>query len=230
MARQPQPGPSFSQQYAMAQWFMQFPALTLMVFLRRDIGYRMLKPGILLAVFGLLAMVTILATPGNEAARPVDLLIFAGVGFMAGIAQRIRRWWDIERNVRQHTFYIGTSPFNQRWTPAFFRRNRRTARLLDPLFCAAIGLALLPFSRALAVWLIFSAFCLRVFEDITFNRERTQELDMADGLIDSQIQGENVEHFSGPSADGQTPPAEPGFPTGIGEDIKAKVRNRKTKL
>ena len=68
------------QQYAMAQAFMKFPALTLMVILRRDLGYRLLNPLVLIAVFGVLAVVAILAMPGNEAARPVDLLIFAGLG------------------------------------------------------------------------------------------------------------------------------------------------------
>jgi len=212
------------QNYALAKWFTQFPALTLMVLLRRDLGYRLLNPAVLLAVFGILAVVTILATPGNEAARPVDLLIFAALGFCNGIAQRIRRWWDMERNVRQHSYYIGTSPFHKHWLPAFFRRNRRSARLLDPLFCAAIGLALLPFSHALALWLIFSAFCLRAYEDTIFNRERTQELDISDGLIESQIQGEHVERYSEPSAAGQNPPAEAGVPTGIGEDIKPKIK------
>lgn len=229
MAREPKPGPTFMQQYAMAQAFMKFPALTLMVFLRRDLGYRLLNPLVLIAVFGVLAVVAILAMPGNEAARPVDLLIFAGLGFLSGIAQRIRRWLEMERNVRQHSYYIGSSPFNQRWLPDFFRRHRRTARLLDPLFCAAIGLSLLPFSRALAMWLIFSAFCLRAYEDGIFNRERTQELDISDGLIESKIQGDNVEHFSEPTGPGQNPPAEAGVPTGIADDIHEHVKRRKKK-
>jgi hypothetical protein len=217
------------QNYAMAQWLMQFPALTLMVFLRRDIGYRLLNPLILMAVFGILAVVSILAMPGHEAARPVDLLIFAGLGFVAGIAQHIRRWWDRERNVRLHSYYIGTSPFEQRWLPAFFRRHRRAARFLDPLACAAIGLALLPFSRVLALWLVFSAFCLRVYEDGIFNREQKQALDIADSLIENEGQSRTIEQFSEPSAPGQTPPAEAGVPTGIGADIYEQVKRRKNK-
>ena len=209
------------QRYAMAQWFMQFPALTLMVFLRSDIGYRLLNPGVLLAVFGLLAVVAILAMPGNQTARPVGLLIFAVLGFFSGIAQKIRRWRDLERNVRQHSYYVGTSPFDQ-WLPAL-RRQRRSARLLDPLCCTAIGFALLPISSALALWLIFSAFCLAAHENAIFNRKRTQELDTGDGMIDSQIQGEYVERYSEPTTDGQTPPAEAGVQTGISDDISEQV-------
>jgi hypothetical protein len=229
MARQPKPGPTFMEQYAMAQAFMKFPALTLMVFLRRDLGYRLLNPLVLIAVFGVLAVIAILAMPGNEAARPVDLLIFTGLGFFSGLAQRIRRWREMERNVRQHSYYIGTSPFDQHWMPAFFRRHRRTARIIDPLVCAAIGLALLPFSRALALWLIFSAFCLRAYEDGIFNRERNQELDMTDGLIESNLQGEHVERYAEPSTHGQNPPAEPSVPTGLGDDIQAHVKRRQKK-
>jgi hypothetical protein len=216
------------QKFAMAEWFMQFPSLTLCVFLRNDIGYRLLNPGVLLAVFGLLAVVAILAMPGNQTARPVALLIFAVLGFFKGIAQKIRRWRDLERNVRQHSYYVGTSPFDQ-WLPAFFRHNRRTARLLDPLVCAAIGLALLPIFRALALWIIFSAFCLAAHENAIFNRKRTQELDTADGLIDSQIQGEHVERYSEPSDAGQTPPAEAGVQTGIADDISEQVKKQKTR-
>ena len=59
-----------------------------------------------------------------------------------------------------------------------------------------------------------------------FQPERTQELDMADGLIDSEIQGEMSSNFPN-----RPPPANPdrrgGLPTGIGEDIK--VKNQKTR-
>jgi len=229
MRPQPNQGPTFTQHFAMAKWFMQFPALTLMVFLRRDIGYRLLNPGVLLAVFGLLAVVAILAMPGSQTARPIGLLIFAALGFFSGIAQRIRRWRDLERSVRLHSYYVGTSPFDQRWLPAFFRRQRRSARLLDPLFCTAIGLALLPISHALALWLIFSAFCLRAYEDGIFNQKRAQELDTADGLIESEIQGAHVEQFSEPYAPGDAPPAEAGVQTGIADDISEQVKKQKTR-
>jgi hypothetical protein len=229
MAREPKPGPTFAQQYAMAQAFMKFPALTLMVFLRRDLGYRLLNPLVLFAVFGVLAVIAILAMPGNEAARPVDLLIFAGLGFFSGLAQRFRRWREMERNVRQHSYYIGTSPFDQHWMPVFFRRHRRTARILDPVVCAAIGLALLPFSRALALWLIFSAFCLRAHEDGIFNRERNEQLDTSDSLIESEIQGQTVESFSQPPDPNQNPPAEPSVPTGLGDDIQTHLKRRQKK-
>ncbi len=168
--------------FAFVQWAIKFPALTLMVITRRDIGYRLLNPLILIAVFGLLAVVTIVATPGNEAANPMHLLIFCGVGFFNGLAQRIRRWRDVNRGVASHSYYIGSSPFDFRWLPYFVRRNRRVSRYLEPALWAGIGLALFPYSRALAVWLVFAAFCLKGFEDQVFRRERNRDLDLGDNI------------------------------------------------
>jgi len=97
MPQQPQQSPSFIQQYQFAKWLTQFPALSLIIYLRRDIGIRLLNPLVLLATFGLLFVVAVLATPGNEAARPMDLAVFAVIGFLNGLAQLIRRWWNLNR-------------------------------------------------------------------------------------------------------------------------------------
>src|ERR1700690_2789009 len=176
MKQQQPSGPSFMETYAFVQWGMKFPALTLMVLTRTGIGYRLVNPLTLMAVFGLLAVVTILATPGNEAAHPEHLLIFTGVGFVSGLVQRIRRWSDLNRGVIHHSQYIGTSRLDFPWLPHFVRRNRRVARYVEPVVFAGIGLTLLPYSHALAMWLVFAAFCLRGFEDQVFRRERNRDL------------------------------------------------------
>lgn len=215
--------------FAFVQWAMKFPALTLMVLTRRDMGYRFLHPLMLIAVFGLLAVVTILATPGHEAAHPIHLLIFAGVGFANGIAQRIRRWRDVNRGVNHHSYYIGSSPFDFRWLPYFARRNRRPARYIEPLFWAGIGLTLFPFSRALAMWVIFAAFCLRGFEDQIFRRQRNRELDLSDNIIIAENQARVLEQYE----QAQNPPqhqTSPGIPTGLGDDISKKVQKNNPSL
>lgn len=210
------------ESFAFVQWAMKFPALTLMVITRRDIGYRLLNPLILIAVFGLLAVVTIVATPGNEAARPMHLLIFCGVGFFNGLAQRIRRWKDVNRGGIHHSYYIGSSPFDFRWLPYFVRRNRRVARYCEPVFWAGVGLALFPYSRALAMWLVFAAFCLKGFEGQVFRRERNRDLDLTDSIIISEDQARLLDQYEqGLNAPQQN--SSPTIPTGIGADIKAKV-------
>ena len=213
---------------AFAQWLMQFPALTVMVFLRRDLGYRLLNPLSLIAVTGLLVVVAVLAQPGHADAQPIFLLVFALWAFIVGMFQRVQRWRELNRAVRQHSYYIGTSPFDFRWLPVVCRRNRRIARFIDPIFCALIGLAFFPFSHALAMWLVFSAFCLRSYEYTIHQKQRSLNLDTVDGLIVSEIQAETVEHFEqAPDARQQQP--ETGIPTGLGQDIQDHIRRRRTK-
>lgn len=226
MPPQPNPAPSLFQQYQQAKWLIQFPALTLMVLLRRDLGYRLLNPLVLLAVFGGLFVVAVLAMPGNEANRPTDLAVFAVAGFVIGIAQRIRRWSDLGRNAPQHSYYVGTSPFERNWLPAVFRYNRRAARFLDPFFCAGLGMALLNVSRALGMWLIFSAFCLRAHEFTLHERRRNLELDITDSLVESEIQAQFFERrANGQSTSPETPSA--AVPTGLGDDIAKKLKANK---
>ena len=223
MRKQQSSGPSFLESYAFAQWAIRFPALTLMVLTRPDIGYRLVNPLTLIAVFGLLAVVTVLATPGHEAAHPEHLLIFAGVGFISGIAQRIRRWSELNRGEIRHSYYIGTSRLAFRWLPQSLHKNRRVARFLEPALFAGIGLALLPYSQALAMWLCLASFCLRAFEDQVFQRERSRDLDLMDSVIVAQEQTRVLERYE----QAQNPPqhqATPGIPSGLAKDIQAKIK------
>ncbi len=223
MPAQPSQGPSFLQQYAFVQWGIQFPALTVITILRRDIGYRLVHPLKLIAVMGLLAVIAILAMPGNEDARPVDLLIFALISFALGIYQRIRRWFEMNSGVMEFTYYVGSSPFDFRWLPNFVRRNRRVARYVDPIFCAALGLALFPFSRALAMWLVFSGLALRSYEDQIFRRERNRDLDLVDSLIITQRQARVFEQYE-QTLNERGQQTNSGVPTGLGEDIESQIK------
>ena len=223
MPPQPQQGRTLREQLELTQWLMQFPALTVMVWLRRDIGYRLLNPLGLLAVTAFLLFFSALAQSRNGDNQPVFLLLFAVVTFILGISQRIRRWREINRGVRQHSYYLGTSPFDGlRWLPNFCRRNRRIARFVDPIFCAVIGLALIPVSPILTLWLVFAGACLRSFEYTVHQREWNLALDTVDSIIISEVQGRTVEQFEETPA---TPPQQPttGLPTGIGNDIRDKI-------
>jgi len=222
MKQQQSSGPSFLDTFLFVQWGIRFPALTIMTITRPDIGIRLLNPLVLVATFGLFAAVAILATPGNEAARPTDLLLFLAVGFASGIAQRIRRCWDYDRGVTRHSYYIGTSFLEFRWLPSGIRRYRRVPRLIEPVICAGIGLALFPYSRALGMWLVFAAFCLRGFEDQVFRRERNRDLDLMDSIIVAEEQTRVLEQYE----QAKNPPkqqASPGIPSGLGPDLQAKI-------
>jgi hypothetical protein len=227
MPPQPTQQSSFLEKYSLITSLMQFPALTVMVCLRRDIGYRLLNPLQLIVVFGLLFVLAILAMPGNEAARPIDLAIFAGIAFVNGLCQRVRRWIQLARGHNHLSYYVGSSPFDFRWLPDFARRNRRVARFVDPIFCAAVGLMLFPFSRALGMWLVFSGLCLRAYEDQIFRRERNRDLDIIDSLIISEHQSETLEQFEQSQAPAQFQP-DAGIPTGLGDDVQTQINQRKS--
>ena len=97
----------------------------------------------------------VLAQPGNENAEPIALFYFGICFFVLAVAQRIKRWFQFNRAVRQHSYYIGTSPFAFRWLPAFMHRNRRVARFIDPtILCSrrCCLLSLVARTRLLAVF------------------------------------------------------------------------------
>jgi hypothetical protein len=227
--QQESPIPSFRQCYAFVHWLLPYPALSILVCLRADLGYRLLNPFALLATCGAVAILTMLATPGHEAGRPYDLLIFLGIAFFNGIVQKVRGWRRLNRGgLQDHSYYLGTSPFNFRWLPFSVRRNRRVARYIDPLFFALIGTALLPVSRFLALYLIFAAFCLRACEHIAWSNKRNRDWDLNDSFNLSQQQAETMEQFE------QSPAAHPqkseAIPTGVGSDISKKIKSQNPSL
>src|ERR1017187_10414223 len=227
MPLQPPEKPSFTQKLATAQSWTRLPALTIIVVLRRDLGFRLLNPLPFFAMTGILALVAILAMPGSPNGGPLAMLLFAVLSFICGMSQRMDRWRELNRNVRSHSYYLGSSPFDYKWLPEFCRRNRRVARFFDPIFCALVGYVLLPSLPALALWLVFAGLCLRVFEDAVFIRERNRELDISDSLIISQrcaLVIDQTEH----TATKNQPPQQ-GIPAGLGPDIAGKVNIRKMK-
>jgi hypothetical protein len=227
MSFQPPEKSSFAERYAAAQWLARFPALTILVILRKDLGFRLLNPLHLLIVNGILALVAILAMPGNPNGGPLALLLFAALSFLSGMSQRIKRWRELNSNIRQHSYFVGSSPFNFKWLPEACRCNRRVERFFDPILCALVGFLLLPSLPALALWIGFSAACLRVFEDAVFIRERNRDLDIVDSLIVSERQAlviEQTEHTASKSQ----PPQET-INVGLGPDIAEKIKLRKMK-
>ena len=102
-------------------------------------------------------------TPGTRQMNrqnTTPLLIFAGIGYFNGIAQKIRRWRSMNRGIVIHSYYLGSSPFAFPWLPNFMLRNRRVARYGDPIICAIDWrMALFPFlafiNGVLSVWVTF---------------------------------------------------------------------------
>jgi len=215
-----------AQQFEIASWLTKFPALTIMPFLRNDVGYRLLNPLHLFVMNGTLAFAAWFFDLSYPTANWVDLFMFACASFLLGLIQRQRRFWDYQRGKAQHSYYIGTSGWEFLPFPRFIRRHRLLARFADPLSCAAAGVFLLPVSCVLGCWLIFSSMCLHIFEETVRRKERNENMDMMDSLVASQVHTQTVEHFEQPQ---ESPKRQPSIavPTGIGADIRGKIRSRK---
>ena len=218
---------TLGQQLEVVQSLACFPALSLAVVLRRDIGYRALNPVGLAAVAAVMFLIPSMTNPEN---RPQDLQVFAGLVLALGLFQRFLRWQEFSRGVPQHSRYIGTSCFDAAFMPEFFRHERRLARFLDPLFCAVVGFALLHVSPALGAWIIFSALCLRLTEFAVYRLELNQKLDMVDGMSFAEVQAGTVEHFAEPPARESRPrQSAQGIPTGLGDDVERKINRGKSR-
>jgi hypothetical protein len=227
MAR-PNNAPSFWQQAEHMQWLTKFPALTVMVFLRPDLGYRLLNPLHLMTTGIVVTFAAAFIQSYHRTVNIDDLLLFLLAAFALGICQRVHRWRQMERGVCQHSYYIGTSPLDFRWLPAFCRRNRRVARFADPAFCVFIGLALQHDFPALSIYIVFAGICLRGFEDVVHRKELNRDLDTVDGLIVSEDQGHTVEKFERPPPEQRQRPTV-GIPTGLAPDVRENMKRRKAK-
>lgn len=228
MQNQPQNQPdremSLMEKMEAMRGMMGFPAMTVMVFLRHNLGYRFLHPGHLLSMGGILFVLGALAqdSPNHEA-----LMLFGVLVPVLGLAQRFRRWLEIRRGVRLHSFYIGDSIFEAKWFPNFLKRKRRFTRIFDPLACVIGGACLLGVCPSLGMWLVFSGFALRVVEDTVYRQELNRDLDTLDGMIVSEVQAETVDRFAEPPAEvRQQQESNEGIATGLSEDIQQKIKQR----
>jgi hypothetical protein len=209
-----------------ARNFRFYPALTVMVFLRRDLGYRLVNPQWLIVVTVVEIIISIIIPPTNNHVNA--LFIFAIIALITGMGQRLKRWREFNRGLKQHSFYIGTSYFDFPWMPLFLRKNRRIPRKIDPLVCVIVGVILLPYFTGLGLWLLIAGLCLYGFERDVHRMERNQTLDMVDSIITSEVQSDTVQTFEENTGPTQERPA-PAVPSGLGNDIHDTLKKRDTK-
>jgi len=226
--RQTQPHPegpfqSFVQAFYLAQWLIQFIALTCMVWLRLDLGYRMVSFSRIVPITIFLFVLSVGASNGIPADRLWGLLIFAVITLALGICQRVARWFELGKNVRRHSYYLGTSVLRRlKFLPESLRHARRVERFVDPVIVVAAGLLIFQISRPLGAWLIFSGLALRAYEFRIHQRDLHRTLDALDGLIYSEQQSEAVEEFEATSGWRRNENSN-GLPTGLDEGIESQV-------
>lgn len=214
----------FGQRIQVVHNLMPYPALTVMVLLRGDLGYRMVNPVWLGGITVFEIVLAVCLNPVNSRFNP--LFIFALISFAFGMYQRFKRWREIERGARQHSFFMGTSRFHFSWLPMFCQKNRRVERFVDPILVFIIGSFLLPFMPLFGFYLAMAGAFLRVFESDIYEKEKNQNLDITDGIIVSEIQGQVVEKFEESPVANQQQPAS-GLSSGLGDDLRDQIKRLK---
>ena len=225
---------TLSEKMKIVQYLAIFPAITIMVFIRRKVGFRMLKPSRLIGVAMFLWFINGLCN--------IDLLIFHPAGFLfaefpllfllVAFLQRYRRWRELCNGERWHTLSPGISYLEVLPLPAYFKAHRRIYRFIEPVMCFVaamfIGVILSP---ALARWIAFSSIALFIYEQTLFEKQLDRDLDILDGLIASEVQSETVEHFAGPQPDDKERSLQEtsGIPTGVAFDIQRQIEVRRAK-
>jgi len=210
--------------------FSRFPAITVMVFIRRKIGFRMMNPTwlIILAIIMLLTPVIFKA-----AAAPFGFLmvIYALALLGLGFFQRWQRWQELCNGEHWHTYSPGISYLETLPLPPFFRSHGRVGRFLDPAAVAIVALLVgIILSHGLGIWLLLSAFFLYVHEQDAYQAQLNRDLDTLDGLVAAEVQAETVKHFEGKQPEEQRSIEETaGIPTGLAPDIHRQVELRRAK-
>jgi hypothetical protein len=209
-----------------------FPAITVMVILRRRLGFRMMKPT-WLVVMAVIMLVASVAAPSFMHPFAFAMPIYAIVMLGLGLWHRRQRWNELCRGERWHTYSPGVSYFESLPLPPVLRSDRRINRWLDPAAVLVVGaLVAALLSQGLGVWIMLSAFFLYVFENDIYEKQLNQDLDTLDGLFASEVQSEVVERFAGGKvADAIPQPLEEtgGIPTGLAPDIAKQVAVRRAK-
>ncbi len=229
---------SWQQKVEFVQGLMLFPALTVMVFLRRKVGFRQLKPTRLIGMTVLLCFFAYLS--GNAPAMPfgiappapttggIGLTIYAVAMLAWGLFQRRQRWIDLtKKNVRWHTRTTGLSYFEFLPFSTYI-----VHRYIDPLVCFIVGALVSLISHPLGLWLMFSAAALAIYEQAIYERALERDLDVLDGLFESEVQAETVKIYT--EGTGGNPPSDKplsleetgGIPTGLAPDIKKQIARR----
>jgi hypothetical protein len=203
-----------------------FPALTIVIFLRRKVGFRfldMMKIQIMaVLLWGYAAFSSITFGPAAGAI----IFLFSLAVLIAAFVERRLRWRDIKRGVPWHSYSRGVS-----WFSSFLPlREIIVRRFIDPAAALVIGIALFFLFRPLGFYLIVCAVCLFLFETIDYQRQIDRMLDQLDNLVESEVVSENVEYFqSGGVAKERPVEQTAGIPTGTDPDLAAAIARRRAR-
>lgn len=219
---------TYKQKVELVQALASLPALSVIVFIRRRIGFRLLDSGwyvIVAIIVYLIAWFNL-----NPQARYPYAMEWYALGIVVfGAFHRAVAWFQFQKGNQPHSYSSGISIFETSRTPRFFRRYRLANRLVDPFVAAVVGLLVkVDVSDVFGTWLLFSGASLFLWELFIQGRAVGRDLDTADGLMEAGMQSDTVKHFErkGKAADVGSDGG-PVISTGLSSDIAGRVRRRK---
>jgi hypothetical protein len=222
---------TLSEKMKVVQYLAIFPAISIMVFIRRKIGFRMLKPSRLIGIAMVLTFIDgLFETFGHPLGVLFTEFIWAVVGF--GLFQRFRRWRELCRGEHWHTLSPGISYLEQLPLPGFLVNHRRLYRFVEPALCFGAAMLIgIFFSQPLARWIAFASICLFIYEQTLYEKQLDRDLDILDGLVAAEVQSEVVEYFKGDESEvkERTLQNTAGIPTGVAFDIHKQIERLRAK-
>jgi hypothetical protein len=218
---------TLGEKMKIVQYLAIFPAITIMVFIRRKIGFRMLKPSRLIGMAFFLWFINGI-TSMIPFGQPAGFIFqeFPWVMLAFAFLQRQLRWRELCKGIQWHTLSPGISYLEFLPLPSALRAHRRIYRFLDPAACFIFSMFFgIFFSQALARWIAFSSVALFIYEQTLFEKQLDRDLDILDGLVAADVQTETVKHFTGPQSeeDHRTLSDTAGIPTGVAFDIHRQI-------
>jgi len=239
---------SMGQKIDLVAGILSYPALTILIFCRRRVGFRTIRPFQLVLMFLLMQSIPPIfsqhctlvngcsgGSPNSEA-----FSYFTWVMLIVGFVQRWIRWRELASGKPWHSYSRGISYFEfisriPLPIPGF-RRIPITFiyRIVDAVAVACIAMLIggIPGFHGLAQWLFFSAMCMLFVENYVYDKQLDRELDLLDAMVEGEMHSRLVQKFSGVAQGQVVSPGlgdTAGIPTGIGPDIVRQVEARRTK-
>lgn len=213
-----------------------FPALTLLVFIRKSFGVRIVRP---VWIIGLFFALEFYASFGVALmhGRLIDMQATHYFAITFAVVATFRyfgssyRW---RRGDRVHSLSSGVSYLENHRVPRFLHHYRRIYRFLDPLYGVIIGGYAWIISHALGLWIFFASFSLKIFEEACYERAVERDLDIADSLCEGEAHLESVEHYTTrrllkKARRSRSHESTGVLPAGIGPDIEEAIARRKAR-
>lgn len=204
---------TFAEKLNIGFFIASLLSLTLLPFLRRRLGFRLLSPLHFIPCLLLFllcnplipgALITMSMEPNASGGEsPVlhtgngsgFLGLFAFLSMMLASRQRAARRREMKQGIPVHSFSRGISVF------AFLPCKLETVhRTIEPLFVIVIGFWIWDtFSPALGWWLVVSGLALTAVEARVAQIQMERTMDAVDGMLDSGTLSEAVAEFQRPS-------------------------------